>query len=314
MYFQQVKRGLNDWWRYALVFAFIVLGYILGQTPLAFYINHKMNSGVPQEKIDELASSLDFSVIGSSKNLGFIMLLMFFLFTAIAFLLSTNYFHKRPLISFITPSENFNWKKMGFAAAYWLGFGLILVIVRHFFIGDTSFNFQPLNFIVLLLISVTLLPIQTTTEELICRGWMFQGLGNLFKNRWIPFLIVVIFFAAMHSSNPEVAKYGLFQMQYFYLTAALILGIMTIMDDSLELAIGTHFGFNFISAVLMNYEGSVLQTYALFKAESLQPVIMASIVWLLAIPFFIYCARAYKWPSYKYFFEPIEFTTNDAKA
>ena len=56
--------------------------------------------------------------------------------------------------------------------------------------------------------------------------------------------------------------YGLFVAMGF------LLGIVTLMDDGLELALGIHFANNFFACILSSSEWSSLQTPALFKEIS----------------------------------------------
>jgi membrane protease YdiL (CAAX protease family) len=45
-------------------------------------------------------------------------------------------------------------------------------------------NFKPVPFVILLIVGTLLIPIQTSTEEYIFRGYLMQGFGNLVKHKW----------------------------------------------------------------------------------------------------------------------------------
>ena len=70
-----------------------------------------------------------------------------------------------------------------------------------------------------------------------------QQIGIITRNRWLPLVITSVFFGLFHSTNPEVAEMG-FSVMIFYIGTGLLLGIMTLMDDGLELALGFHLGNN----------------------------------------------------------------------
>jgi membrane protease YdiL (CAAX protease family) len=62
-------------------------------------------------------------------------------------------------------------------------------------------NFKPVPFVILLIIGTLLIPIQTSTEEYIFRGYLMQGFGNLVKHKWFPLLMTSIIFGSVHFGN-----------------------------------------------------------------------------------------------------------------
>ena len=191
-----------------------------------------------------------------------------------------------------------------------LGIGFELIM---YFMSPQAYIFQ-LNwstFLPLLLISIFFLPIQTSLEELVFRGYALQGIGNLTKSRLIALLITSVLFGLIHGMNPEVAKYGFWTMQMYYVSAGLILGIMTIMDDSLELALGVHAATNIYGALFLSYEGSALQTDSIFKTTEINPILMFIFLLLMGAIFLFLCSRKYKWLSFSKILEPVDKTLND---
>ena len=99
----------------------------------------------------------------------------------------------------------------------------------------------------------------------------------------------------MHSANPEISEYGFWVMMPQYIFMGFMLGMMSILDDGIELAMGVHAVNNLMSSVLVTFDGSALPTYALFNlkkinpAEDLLPTVILGVV-LLAI-----FAVKYKW-------------------
>ena len=76
-------------------------------------------------------------------------------------------------------------------------------------------------------------------------------------------MITSILFGVFHSANPEVSEMG-YSLMVFYIGTGLLLGIMTLMDDGIELALGFHFGNNLLAATLVTSDWSALQTDAAF--------------------------------------------------
>ena len=125
-----------------------------------------------------------------------------------------------------------------------------------------------------------------------------QGLGVLAKNRWIPLLVTSLIFGGLHFANPEVEKLGSFLLVY-YIGTGLFLGIITLMDEGMELALGFHAANNIAAALLVTTDWSVFQTHALLldiSEPDLLPVYAALGVFY-PLMLFIY-AKKYGWNNW----------------
>jgi len=127
-----------------------------------------------------------------------------------------------------------------------------------------------------------------------------QQIGVIVRNRWFPLLLTSVLFGIFHSANPEVAEMGPVIMIY-YIGTGLLLGIMTLLDDGLELALGFHFGNNFLAATLVTAEYSALQTDAIYKTVASPGAGLEIIIPVLVIyPIFLLIfAKKYKWTNWK---------------
>jgi membrane protease YdiL (CAAX protease family) len=164
-------------------------------------------------------------------------------------------------------------------------------------------NFNPLKFAVLFIISILLFPFQIGFEEYLFRGYLMQQIGIIAKNRWFPLLFTSVVFGLFHSANPEVAEMG-FGVMAFYIGTGLLLGIMTLMDDSLELALGFHLGNNLMAALLITSDFSALRTDALFKytgientGDMLNEMVISMLITYPIILFIL--AKKYQWSNWK---------------
>ncbi len=128
-------------------------------------------------------------------------------------------------------------------------------------------NFEFDRFFWLFLIAIIFIPIQTSAEEYLCRGYLMQSLGGLTKTRWFPLLLTSLLFAALHLANPEIEKYG-YVVFVFYIGAAFFAGILTLMDEGLELALGWHFANNLFISLFITVENSAMPTNAILKDVS----------------------------------------------
>jgi hypothetical protein len=129
-----------------------------------------------------------------------------------------------------------------------------------------------------------------------------QQIGIIAKNRWFPLLMTSVMFGLFHSANPEVAKMG-FGVMIFYIGTGFFLGIMTLMDESLELALGFHLGNNIMAALLITSDFSAIHTDAVFKysgTENTSDILnemIVSIAIVYPIILFIF-AKKYNWKDW----------------
>jgi hypothetical protein len=158
------------------------------------------------------------------------------------------------------------------------------------------------KFAILLIISLILFPFQIGFEEYVFRGFLMQQIGVALKNKWMPLIITSVLFGVAHSANPEVAEMGYIVM-IFYIGTGVLLGVMTLMDEGLELALGFHLGNNLMAALLVTSDWSALQTDAIFKYTSEQASqtigeILVPVLFVFPIYIFI-LAKVYKWTNWK---------------
>ena len=91
-----------------------------------------------------------------------------------------------------------------------------------------------------------------------------QGFAGLFRNRWAPLFMTSIIFGCLHLANPEVDKLG-YNLVWWYMGTGLVLGIMTLMDEGIELALGVHASNNLFAALLVTADWTVFQTESILK-------------------------------------------------
>lgn len=127
-----------------------------------------------------------------------------------------------------------------------------------------------------------------------------QGFANLSRNKWFPLIITSLIFGFMHILNPEVEKMGAILMVY-YIGTGLFLGVITLMDDGMELALGFHAANNLIGALLVTADWSAFQTHSIFKDLSEPSAgfdVILPVVVIYPILLFIY-AKKYDWKYWK---------------
>ena len=279
-----------DYIKGSLIFIFF---NFFGQIPLSLYIISQ------SDLVGEFTSHQDlFSKLPSNLAL-FLILLPFAVVLPFIYLVVTR-LHQRSFISLITPRDRVDYNKILFSFFLWGTVSALMVIFDYIMSPeDYVWNFKPLTFLILLFVSVVMIPLQTSMEELIFRGYLMQGFGVLFKNRLMPLLITSILFGLLHIWNPEIDKLGI-HLIWYYIGTGLFLGVITLMDEGLELALGFHAANNLVTALLVTASWTAFQTESLLIDNS-EPLLgmelfitLVVIYPLLAIIF----AKKYKWKNW----------------
>ena len=296
MFLEKINKSPNLGLKYLLGFFIIALFYVIGQFPLAIALIVKSFTSGKTMPITEAGIMKFFS-----PNVTLFLMLLIFVFTMLGIIIVVKYIHKMRLIDIITSREKVDWKRIFFAFVLWGLFSLCSTLIVYYSSSENFvLNFKPIPFLILVLISITMLPIQTSAEEFIFRGYLMQGFGLLAKNRWFPLIVTSALFGLMHIMNPEVEKMGPIIMVY-YIGTGLFLGIITLMDDGMELSLGFHAANNIATALLVTSEWSALQTESVFKdvsAPSVSYEILIPVVVVFPLLLIIF-SKKYNWSNWK---------------
>lgn len=290
MFIEQAFKGNNKWW-IVLVTVGLTAGLFIANV-IAYFL-------LPPEMIKE---SEDIAKNIPNNSLLFLNLLVFAVLLGLLFLL-VSALHERSILSLTTSRNKVDFKRIFFSFSLVVFFALVTFGISYYMDGsDIKWNFKPGKFFGLLIISLLLFPFQIGLEEYLFRGYLMQQIGIAVRNRWTPLIITSVFFGLLHFANPEVAEMGVGVMA-FYIGTGFLLGIMTLMDEGMELALGFHFGNNLIAATLVTYDYSALQTDALFKysskvdpGDSLSEMIITMLILYPLILFIL--AKKYKWSNW----------------
>lgn len=297
-YIQQAYKGRNEWYLYLITIIAVLVGWqFFGVLPLVVVAITTAGDTTSFLK----AAEDSFAGLGINSNLYLFLVILMFAIGLITLLLCIKYIHKRSIKTLITSREKIDWKRFWFAFTLW---GIIAVITVTVGIlmspEDYTWNFKPVPFFTLVFISFLFLPIQTSFEELLFRGYLLQGLGVLFKNRWLPLVLTGSIFGLLHAANPEVAKLGYITM-VFYIGTGLFYGMLTLMDEGTELALGFHAINNITAAVFVTTNWTVFQTDALYIDHSEPSVSLEMffpVLVLYPLMFFI-LSKKYGWKNWQ---------------
>jgi membrane protease YdiL (CAAX protease family) len=213
-----------------------------------------------------------------------------------------NKFIQNNSIRILTTSRpKIDWSRVFFSFGLWSLITIITTVVSYYASPeDFVLNFKPKEFAVFVVLALLFIPLQTSFEEYLFRGHMLQGLGLATKTRWIPLVMTSFLFGIMHIANPEVEKLGLIIM-FYYIGTGLFLGILTLMDEGLELALGFHAANNLVGALLITSDWSAFQTNSILKDVSEPNASLQIFIPILIIfPILLYIfAIKYNWSNWK---------------
>ncbi|MCB0571483.1 MAG: CPBP family intramembrane metalloprotease [Phaeodactylibacter sp.] len=309
MFFQAARRGNNAFYRYLLTILCVFIAALIGQIPLVVAVGVATSKdGLGAGELEAFQQSMDFSILGIGQNLALFFVLLAFAAALGMLYLCVRFLHRKRFTDILTGRQRLDWKRVGFSFGFWMVLSGALEVVGYLQDpGNYTWQFNLRLFLPLLLISLVMLPLQTTFEEAIFRGYLMQGLGLLFRNRWLPLLLTSVAFGALHIANPEIKQFGLGLMMPYYIGFGLLMGICTLMDEGTELALGLHAATNIYGATVVSFAGSALQTPALFRLGALDTsnILPASLA--ISLFFLMVAARRYGWHGWGRLFGKLSF-------
>lgn len=296
MFIEQGIRKENKFWKYLVGSVLIILASGIGQIPLLVALmmqSFASGKGLPTDQ-NSIMEMLD-------SNLALFLILVSFLFAIGGIYFVVKYLHQQTMIEITTTRKKLDFKRIGFAFLIWASLTIVTTILDYWMSPqDFVITFQPQPFLILLVIGTLMIPIQTTCEELVFRGYLMQGFGNLSLNKWFPLLMTSTIFGLMHIFNPEIEKMGYIVLIY-YIGTGLFLGIITLMDEGMELSLGFHAANNLIGALLVTADWSAFQTASILKDVSNPSVAIDTFLPVIIIyPALLFVfGRKYRWTHWR---------------
>jgi membrane protease YdiL (CAAX protease family) len=283
------RLGLDDWWRYPLVgalllivpwYAFDVLFYLLDWLDPA--LTQQLHQGARTgwgADFPLWAGVVDFSL--SLAWLGAIIPAAFVFVPLI---------HRRPWRSLVMAPGGFDWR--GFTGSL---IATIVVFCTPTVIGllsgeiDNPVVFDGWRFAAFLPSLLILLPAQTLGEEVLFRGYLLQSVARATDNPQVRLAIPALLFAVWHFENPEVQAGGIW-MGIDHFVTALYMTALAIRGNGLALPWGYHLGNNLVAfTIFAPGPAENIPQPSIFGTVNADPVFSAGdVFWSL-----IFCAAHY---------------------
>ncbi len=289
MFIEQAYKGNTSLFRYLLIpvgfMGFMALNYV------ALLTSEADTKELMTQMIDQLGANTVLVINLLPLVLGFFFMLFWYKFIL-----------NLPLKSAISSRSRVDFKRIFFSFLLWgllvggLSFIEILSAPENY-----VWNFDKQKFMTFALIAVLLIPLQTSFEELLFRGHMIQGIGIHTKSRAAALMITSILFGLMHIANPEVGELG-YGILTYYIGTGFLFGIITLMDEGLELVLGFHAANNLIGALLVSAEWTAFRVDSLYIDISKPELNFTMWIPLLVIYplILLILAKKYKWSDWNY--------------
>ena len=266
-YLEVVRQGRNDWWRYLLSFpAILAIWFIVGSIPVVLLLAYISGDGDPATGF----SGTGF--VGVPVIVEFLFTMSSFIPLLVGTLLAVRLIHNRPLQTLVTAEARIRWGRIFAGAGVWLLIAAVISTIEALlYPGRYLLTFQPVTWTIFTVLALLLIPLQTSAEEFLFRGYLLQWMGLRLKNWWLLSFLNGLLFFLPHAANPEMATHSiLIGLGYFVM--GLFLTLITLRDNGMELALGMHAGNNLFAALFANYSITALPSPSFFTIQTLDPV------------------------------------------
>lgn len=286
----------NQFWKYiivligSLIAANIIgiLPYVIVATITGYSNGHNIN--------DILANIMDPNQLGMSINMGLFLLLATFVIAFFTLILLIKLLHGQSVQEIINGTKKIRWNRIFWGAGVW-GVLLLVSTVISYLLNPENFilQFDIFTFVPLFFISILMIPLQTSYEELAFRGYLAQGIGRITKSRWMALLVPSVIFGLIHIANPEVNEFGIWIMMPQYIIFGLIFGLVSTLDDGIELALGMHAINNIFLSLTITHFSSALQTPAIFSLKEVDPTYALIEILVFGVIIIAFFHKKYNW-------------------
>ena len=190
---------------------------------------------------------------------------------------------------------------IGFGAGFVMNGACALTAYLH---GDIKLSFAKFELFPILLMFIAVF-VQSSAEELICRGFMYQRVLHRYSSPWVARLVTSLFFMSRHLGNEHVSFLPLLDI---FLTG-LLFALMVHYFDSIWMAMACHTTWNFNQNILLGLPNSgevssysilILDTkhdtnsFAYNTGFGLEGTIMSVVVMLISIAIIVFAHKISK--------------------
>ena len=298
MFLEQGIKPENKFWKYIIGFLFVAASVILGRMliMLVIFINSHLSANQLPENTNESLGYL-------SPNIVLLLMAFGYIITNFILFLIVKYLHRQTWQSVISARPRIDWKRIlfafGISAFLWISIHALGIYLMP---EDQTLNFRLIPFLNYLVVAIVMAFISCFAEQLFFRGYLMQGVANLVGNRWSLLLIISVINALLYLFHPEVRFLGFLEMFLTLLPYSLFLGVLTLMDEGIEICYGFHTASLLVQQLIFTSDNTSLKTDALyvsFESDTDTVNWLVFVPYLIIFPLFLYvCSKKYKWTGW----------------
>lgn len=215
--------------------------------------------------------------------------------------------YNRPIFRVITKEPKGNTVKMlllGLLVGFAQNAFCILIAVLH---KDIHLGFSRFEFLRLLFLFIAVF-IQSSSEELLCRGFLYQRLRRGYKSPYVAIIGNAVIFAVLHLFNPGITAVSFVNI----VLVAVFYSFMIYYFNSIWFTMAAHTAWNFTQNILFGLPNSgIVSPYSVMQLEAstardswiynvlfgVEGTILAALVLLASIAVTIVIGKKYGQPE-----------------
>lgn len=278
-YLDHARDGRGSWLTYSLGLVLIGFGWLFLGGLLALVVAAAVAPGTAPDALGTLS--------GTS---GLVVALVGFVPFLLATPLVVRYVLGRPWLTVVTAARGIDWGRVLQGAGWWtlliaIGTGIDAVVHR----GSYTFAFDLGAYLPYAVAALLLIPLQTTAEELLFRGYLVQWLS--LRTRRIVVLSVAdgLLFAVPHLANPEAAGAQWYAWLIWWMYGAGWTWV-SVRDGSIELAVGAHAANNLFGTLVVGYSAGALPVLSIWTTSVLDLPLSIAVI-AVTMPVFVLVTR-----------------------
>ena len=170
----------------------------------------------------------------------------------------------RPMLKTMAPNKSLNNLK-GILLGFLLGFGTNgLCILISWLMGDIKLSYNGID-PVLLLAFLAAVFVQSSSEEVACRIYLYQKLRRRYRSPVVAIIVNSVLFMALHMGNPGFTF--LAGSQIFLV--AILFSLFVYFYDGIWVAFWFHTAWNYTQNIIFGLPNSgIVSEYSIFKLEA----------------------------------------------
>ena len=139
-------------------------------------------------------------------------------------------------------------------------FGILCAILH----GDIHLVFEGCNIFGFILMFIAVF-VQSSSEELLCRGFLYERLRKGYRSPWVAFLGNALIFMALHLFNPGISVIPIVHL----VVVAVFYSVIVYYFDSIWLPMTAHAAWNFTQNIVFGLPNSgIVSSFSAWKLEA----------------------------------------------